>query len=480
MQLSPKLSLKLTQKLVMTPQLQQAIRLLQLSRLDLEQAIQEEMVENPVLEEEAAEEGTIEERIAEAAAEKNKSEGEEEHGGEKELDWEQYMDSAISSGFQAEAGVPLDDGERPTLESTYTVERSLADHLVWQLRVSNLPDFVKQIGPCLIGCLDGDGYLREDDDALAQLCHCPGERISEALVYLRRLDPLGAFARDLTDCLLLQLKQLPDPHPLVEPLILKYLKDLETRRYKEVAEALEVSVDEVLAALHQLRQLEPKPGRRFDSDAPIYVVPDVYVVRKGDQFEIRLNDDGLPRPRISPYYLEMYKRLNNEEMDAASREFIKEKLNHAMALIKSLDQRQKTIFRTTESILRFQRDFFLKGPNYLRPLILRDVAEDLGMHESTISRVTSNKYLHCERGIFELKYFFSSSLKSTHGEDLSAVYVKNRLREILAEEDTNHCLSDQALANLLAKEGIKIARRTVAKYRDELKILPAASRRRGY
>jgi RNA polymerase sigma-54 factor len=480
MQLSPKLSLKLTQKLVMTPQLQQAIRLLQLSRLDLEQAIQEEMVENPVLEEEETAEGTVEERVAEAAAEKSKTEGEEEHGGEEEINWEQYMDSAISSGFQAEAGVPMDDGERPTLESTYTVERSLADHLVWQLRVSNLPDFVKQIGPCLIGCLDGDGYLREDDDALAQLCHCPCEQIPEVLTHLRHLDPVGAFARDLTECLLLQLRQLPDPHPLVEPLIRNCLKDLETRRYKEVAETLETSVDEVLAALHELRQLEPKPGRRFDSDAPIYVVPDVYVVRKGDQFEIRLNDDGLPRPRISPYYLEMYKRLNSEEMDAASREFIKEKLNHAMALIKSLDQRQKTIFRTTESILRFQRDFFLKGPNYLRPLILRDVAEDLGMHESTISRVTSNKYLHCERGIFELKYFFSSSLKSTHGEDLSAVYVKNRLREILAEEDSNHCLSDQALANLLAKEGIKIARRTVAKYRDELKILPAASRRRGY
>ena len=479
MQLSPKLSLKLTQKLVMTPQLQQAIRLLQLSRLDLEQAIQEEMVENPVLEEEAAEEATIEERVAEAA-EKGKAEGEESRDGETEIDWEQYMDSAISSGFQAEAGVPIDDGERPTLESTYTVERSLADHLVWQLRVSNLPDFVKQIGPCLIGCLDGDGYLREDDDALSQLCHCPAERITEALTHLRRLDPIGAFARDLTDCLLLQLSQVRDPHPLVEPLIRNCMKDLETRRYKEVAETLETSVDEVLTALHQLRQLEPKPGRRFDSDAPIYVVPDVYVVRKGDQFDIRLNDDGLPRPRISPYYLEMYKRLNSEEMDPASREFIKEKLNHAMALIKSLDQRQKTIYRTTESILRFQRDFFLKGPNYLRPLILRDVAEDLGMHESTISRVTSNKYLHCERGIFELKYFFSSSLKSTHGEDLSAVYVKNRLREILTEEDPEHCLSDQALANLLAKEGIKIARRTVAKYRDELKILPAASRRRGY
>ncbi len=478
MQLSPKLSLKLTQKLVMTPQLQQAIRLLQLSRLDLEQAIQEEMVENPVLEDEVADEGTVEQRVAESATEKEKAK--EEGSGGEELDWEKYMDSAISSGFQAEAGVPLDDGERPTLESTYTVERSLADHLVWQLRVSNLPDFVKKIGPCLIGCLDGDGYLREDDDALSQLCHCPAEQIPEVLTHLRRLDPVGAFARDLTECLLIQLRQVADPHPLVEPLIRNFLKDLETRRYTEVAEALETSVDEVLAALHQLRQLEPKPGRRFDSDAPIYVVPDVYVVRKGDQFEIRLNDDGLPRPRISPYYLEMYKRLNSEEMDAASREFIKEKLNHAMALIKSLDQRQKTIYRTTESILRFQRDFFLKGPNFLQPLILRDVAEDLGMHESTISRVTSNKYLHCERGIFELKYFFSSSLKSTHGEDLSAVYVKNRLREILAEEDIKRCLSDQSLANLLAKEGIKIARRTVAKYREELKILPAASRRRGY
>ena len=201
--------------------------------------------------------------------------------------------------------------------------------------------------------------------------------------------------------------------------------------------------------MHQLQQLEPKPGRRFDSDTPFYVVPDVYVVRKGDKFEIRLNDEGLPRPCISPYYLEMYKKLNGIEGDKESKEFIRSKLNNALALIKSLDQRQKTIYRTTESILRFQRDFFLKGPNYLRPLILRDVAEDLGMHESTISRVTSNKYLHCDRGIFELKYFFSSSLKTNQGEDLSAVYVKNRLRQIIEEEDKNHCLSDQAIADIL-------------------------------
>ncbi|HBB39965.1 MAG: RNA polymerase sigma-54 factor [Nitrospirae bacterium CG18_big_fil_WC_8_21_14_2_50_70_55] len=479
MQLTPKLSLKLTQKLVMTPQLQQAIRLLQLSRLDLEQAIQEEMVDNPILEEEATEEATVEERVAEEAAEQSKK-NDEEGGQETEIDWERYMDSAINSGFQAEAGVPAEEGERPTLESTYAVERSLADHLVWQLRVSNLPDFVKEIGPCLIACLDGDGYLRDDDDAIAALCYCARERIPEALVYLRQLDPVGVFARDLTDCLLFQADQLADPHPLLKPLIRDHLKELETRRYQEVAEVLETSVDEVVAALHQLRQLEPKPGRSFDSDAPIYVVPDVYVVRKGDQLEIRLNDEGLPRPRISPYYMEMYKQLNGRPMDSASRDFIREKLNHAIALIKSLEQRQKTIYRTTESILRFQRDFFFKGPNYLRPLILRDVAEDLGMHESTISRVTCNKYLHCERGIFELKYFFSNSIKSTHGDDLSAVYVKNRLREILAAEDPCHCLSDQALAQLLAEEGIKIARRTVAKYRDELKILPAASRRQGY
>ncbi len=475
MQIKPKLSLKLSQKLVMTPQLQQAIRLLQLSRLDLEQAIQQEMVENPVLEEEPAEEER-EELLLEKKEEKEAAEANE---GE-ELDWEHYLESSIRSGFQAEQGVPLDDGERPSLENTYAVERSLADHLVWQLRVSNLPDFVKEVGPCLIGCLDGDGYLREDDESLAELCGCPPERVREALPYLRQLDPPGAFARDLTECLLLQVEQLDDPHPLLEPIIREHLKDLEVRRYKEVAAALDTTVEAVLEALEQLRRLEPKPGRRFDSETPIYVVPDVYVIRKGDQFEIRLNEDGLPKPRISPYYLEMYKRLNGAKMDDASREFIKQKLAHAMALIKSLDQRQKTIYRATESIVRFQRDFFLKGPNYLKPLILRDVAEDLGMHESTISRVTSNKYLHCERGIFELKYFFSSSLKSTHGEDLSAVYVKNRLREIIAAEDKRHCLSDQAIANLLAEEGIKIARRTVAKYREELKILPAASRRRGY
>ncbi|HEX9592437.1 MAG TPA: RNA polymerase factor sigma-54 [bacterium] len=476
MQLATKLSLKMTQKLVMTPQLQQAIRLLQLSRLDLLQAIRQEMVENPVLEEEIVEE----EEIGEAAAQEKEA-GEPVDGRDaEEFDWEGYLNSSIGSGFQAGTGLPVDDGERPTIENTYSVSRSLTDHLIWQLRVDNLPDEVKEIGACLIGCLDSDGYLRDNEATLVNLCHCDPDAMSRTLAELRKFDPAGVFARNLTHCLLLQIDQLRDPHPLLRRIVSNHLKDLESRRYKEVARQLDTTVDDLLAAVHELQQLEPKPGRRFDSDTPFYVVPDVFVIRKGDRFEIRLNDEGLPRPRISPYYLEMYKKHNGIDGDRESKEFIKAKLNNALALIKSLDQRQKTIYRTTESILRFQNDFFLKGTNYLRPLILRDVAEDLGMHESTISRVTSNKYLHCDRGIFELKYFFSSSLKTTQGEDLSAVYVKNRLRQIIEEEDKNRCLSDQVIADLLAKENIKIARRTVAKYRDELKILPISSRKRGY
>jgi len=475
MQLATKLSLKMTQKLVMTPQLQQAIRLLQLSRLDLLQAIRQEMVENPVLEEEILEDDTPET----TALDKERVEPSDGRDGE-EFDWEGYLNSSMGSGFQAGNGLPVDDGERPTLESTYSVSRSLTDHLIWQLRVANLPDAVKEIGACLIGCLDEDGYLRDDEASLVNLCHCDGEAIQTALFELRNFDPPGVFARDLTHCLLLQIDQLPDSHPLLRRVVSHHLKDLESRRYKDVARQLDTTLDDLLAAVHELQQLEPKPGRRFDSDTPFYVVPDVYIVRKGDKFEIRLNDEGLPRPRISPYYLEMYKKLNGIEGDKDSKEFIRSKLNNALALIKSLDQRQKTIYRTTESILRFQRDFFLKGPNYLRPLILRDVAEDLSMHESTISRVTSNKYLHCDRGIFELKYFFSSSLKTNQGEDLSAVYVKNRLRQIIEEEDKNHCLSDQAIADILSQENIKIARRTVAKYREELRILPISSRKRGY
>ncbi|MGD2064434.1 MAG: RNA polymerase sigma-54 factor, partial [Nitrospirota bacterium] len=271
MQLATKLSLKMTQKLVMTPQLQQAIRLLQLSRLDLLQAIRQEMVENPVLEEEM-----IEEDAGDAAALEKEAREPADGRDADEFDWEGYLNSSIGSGFQAGTGLPVDDGERPTIESTYSVSRSLTDHLIWQLRVANLPDEIKEIGACLIGCLDADGYLRDNESTLVNLCHCSPDAISRALTKLRNFDPPGVFARDLTHCLLLQVDQLRDPHPLLRRVVSDHLKDLESRRYKEVARQLDTTVDDLLAAVHELQQLEPKPGRRFDSDTPFYVVPDVY------------------------------------------------------------------------------------------------------------------------------------------------------------------------------------------------------------
>ncbi len=471
MQLDTRLNLKLTQKLVMTPQLQQAIKLLQLSKLELIQSIHQELVENPVLEEEVQE--LTEEEKGVPLNKEGEEDGKTERK-EEDFDWQHYLKDSMGSGY--EAYEPYNDnGETPSYENTLSRKPSLSEHLLWQLNLSHTNDEEKTIAENIIGNLDGDGYLRVSESELEAMTGGEAKTIARALDLVQSLDPAGVGARDLPECLLLQVRQLDADLPLVEAMIQGYLPFLQKKDYAAIARKLEVTVEAVDTAAQVIENLEPKPGRSFGGEDPVYIIPDIYVVRDENDFLILLNDDGLPRLRVSSFYRRMLK--NKNQMNRSTAEYVEGKFKSALWLIRSIEQRQKTIFRTMESILKFQRDFFEKGPSRLKPMVLRDVAEDISMHESTISRVTTNKYVHTPHGIFELKYFFCSGLR-TEGGTISSISVQEQIRKIIMEENRQKPLSDQKIVEILQSQGIDIARRTVTKYRMEQNILSTTERRR--
>ncbi len=458
--------IRLSQELVMTPQLQQAIKLLQLSRLELVDKVQEELAENPLLEE-VKEEPDAEE-AKEAEAEKAEQEA------EPEFDWEQYL-AYYDVGSTPDA--PIDTGEeRPNYENYLSPDTTLQDHLLWQLRLSHLSPPDKQIGALIVGNVDDDGYLRATVDEIADMAGAPAERVEAVLAVVQEFDPLGVASRDLTECLLRQAR-VHELDEVVLRVIEHGLKALETKNYRKLAEQLGISFEAVVDAARQVADLEPRPGRNFAATRVDYVVPDVFVVKEGGEYVVRLNDDGVPRLRVSPYYQSL---LRDESPEGkAAKGYIQERMQAALWLIKSIHQRQQTLFKVATSIVNFQREFLDRGINFLRPLILKDVADDIGMHESTVSRVTTNKYMHSPQGTFELKFFFSSGIQSRDGEDLASRSVKARIREIVGREDPLKPLSDLQIARLLASEyGLKIARRTVSKYRESLGILASSARRR--
>ncbi|NOY54049.1 MAG: RNA polymerase factor sigma-54 [Deltaproteobacteria bacterium] len=471
MQLDTRLNLKLTQKLVMTPQLQQAIKLLQLSKLELIQSIHQELVENPVLEEEAQE--LTEEEKGATLNKESEEDGKPERK-EEDFDWQHYLKDSMGSGYEAYEPYS-DNGETPSYENTLSRKPSLSEHLLWQLNLSHISDEEKMIAENIIGNLDGDGYLRVSETELETMTGAEAETIARALDLVQSLDPVGVGARDLQECLLLQVRQLDADLPLVEAMIKDYLPWLQKKDYAAIARKLEVTLEDVDTASRVIENLEPKPGRSFGGEDPVYIIPDIYVVRDENDFLILLNDDGLPRLRVSSFYRRMLK--NKNQMNRSTAEYVEGKFKSALWLIRSIEQRQKTIYRTMESILKFQRDFFEKGPSRLKPMVLRDVAEDINMHESTISRVTTNKYVHTPHGIFELKYFFCSGLRTEDGT-VSSISVQEQIRKIIMEEDRKKPLSDQKIVEILQKQGIDIARRTVTKYRIEQNILSTTERRR--
>jgi RNA polymerase sigma-54 factor len=471
MQLDTRLNLKLTQKLVMTPQLQQAIKLLQLSKLELIQSIHLELMENPVLEED------VQELTAEEKALSQNREGESEElvqRNEDEFDWQHYLNDSMGTGYEAYEPYS-DNGDTPSYENTLSRKPTLSEHLVWQLNLSRGSEERKGIAEYIIGNLDGDGYLRVTNEELAAMTGTTEEKVLEALELVQSFDPVGVAARDLKECLLLQVRQLETGTPLVETIIEEYLPQLQKKDFATIARKVGIEADEVAVAARVIENLEPKPGRSFGGDEPLYIIPDIYVVRDGNDFAILLNDDGLPRLRVSSFYRRMLK--NKSQINSSTAEYVEGKFKSALWLIRSIEQRQKTIYRTMESILKFQRAFFEQGPSHLKPMVLRDVAEDISMHESTISRVTTNKYVHTPHGIFELKYFFCSGLKAESGS-VSSISVQEQIRKLIQEEDHQRPLSDQKIVEILKEQGIDIARRTVTKYRIEQNILSTTERRR--
>ncbi|MEO6777684.1 MAG: RNA polymerase factor sigma-54 [Kofleriaceae bacterium] len=487
--------LRLSQQLVMTPQLQQAIRLLQLSRMELAELVHEEMLENPILDDEMDLDnerspdldpvGSDEQLAHQLESQGNSTEtaiegsmvdgvAQTEIKGDasavNEIDWENYLDS-----YQAGPSMPgfRGDGEEmPSLEATLTRPPSLHDHLAWQLKMTDLSPERLEIGMTILGNIDADGYIKDPPiEELAGDLGADPVMCEEVLEKIQTFDPTGIGARSLAECMLIQCVAAGQDDDLCVKMIRSHLGNLEKKNYQAIARDLKAPLEEVYEAAKVIMEFDPRPGRQYSSDDPHYVTPDVYIHKVGDKYFVVPNDDGLPKLKISGFY------KNAMGSGAASKDYVQDKLRSAQWLIRSIQQRQRTIIKVAESILKFQREFFEKGIAHLKPLILRDVAEDIGMHESTVSRVTTSKYVHTPQGIFELKFFFNSGISRTNGEDVASQAVKSKIKELVLSEDVKRPHSDQKIVELLKKGGIDIARRTVAKYREQLGILSSSKRK---
>jgi RNA polymerase sigma-54 factor len=476
MPIQQKLHTKLVQKLILTPSLQQAIKLLPMSTLELADLLNQEMVENPLLEEVPTEE------LQPAEQPQQQEKTPDQPGAEKgdswdDADYEYFFGDYLDDGYRSRT--PSEVKELPPIENTLSTAASLSDHLLWQLSLQTDDEALKEVGAAIIGNLDDDGYLVASVEEIAAMGEWPVAHVERALQHVQTFDPIGVAARDLQECLWLQLRHLGLEGTPTEKIVTEHLRLLQNHQVPEIARKLGMTIDDLKEHVEIIRNLDPKPGSRYNPSQSQYVIPDVYVVKVEDQYVAALNEEGLPQLRISP----VYKRLLDKtgagggEQNDETRAYVKDKFRSALWLIKSVDQRQKTIHKVATSIINFQREFLDRGIEYLRPLVLRDVANDIGMHESTVSRVVNNKYMHTPQGVFELKYFFHSGISSSYGESVSSVTIKQRIRKIIENEDPRKPLSDSKIVSILQKEGLMLARRTIAKYREELKI-PTSNQRK--
>ncbi|MCC7201118.1 MAG: RNA polymerase factor sigma-54 [Nitrospirae bacterium] len=477
-----KLDLRLTQKLIMTPQLQQAIKLLQLSKLELEQTVNQALLENPFLDEAQVETTETEEDEAykTTSASELASKPEDDEGGAlspldgENLKWGEYLSD---DGFDnKETGYYKDNEEDGmTYDQMLTRPSSLSDHLSWQLNLATSdPDIIKA-GDIIIGNLDDNGYLQSSLEEVTAASGVSVEKAGEALSLLQQFDPPGIAARDLRECLLIQLAQLGVKGTIVETIVSEHLSDFEKKRFPAIARRLGITLEDLAHALKVIERLEPKPGRLFYASDNLAIIPDVFVVKHEGEYVVLLNDDGIPRLKLNPTYRRMLR--GGTEIADEAKGYLEEKFRSAIWMIRSIEQRNRTIYKVAQSIVKCQEDFLEKGINNLKPLTLREIAEDINMHESTVSRVTHNKYICTPQGIFELKYFFSSGLNTSDGNSCSSKSVRDMIHKLITDENHQKPFSDQQIMEYLKGQQIEIARRTVAKYRKELKI-PSASRRR--
>jgi RNA polymerase sigma-54 factor len=447
------LQMQQTQKLVMTPELRQAIAVLQLPVAELSDFIEQELLENPCLEAEPKEE-------PEEPAERSET--------RELLDY-------LGNDYNGSSSAPDGEDELGFEAFTATVP-TLQEHLMAQLYLAGLDACGRRIGEFLIDSLDDHGYLTITVAEAATKLNVSEEQVERVLQVVQGFDPPGAGARSLQECLLLQWATVDDGNELVPLLIEHHLDDLGEGRITRIAELLGVTPAEVQEAADMIRTLDPKPGRRFGSpNETRYVVPDAAVERVGQEYVVVINESPVPKLLVSNHYRQML----SAPVDAEARKFVEQKIHSAMWLIKAIEQRRLTLFRVVESIVKFQRDFFDRGVRYLRPLTLRDVADVVGVHESTVSRATAGKYVQTPLGTFELKFFFSSGVDNARGEGVAAESVKRMIADLIAKEDSSDPLSDQTLTDMLTKQGVNISRRTVAKYREEMGV-PSSSKRKRY
>ena len=448
----------LTQTLIMTPQLQMAIKLLQLSRMELVEKVKQELKENPALED-----------LSEAGCENETNDMDQTIN---RIDRQIQLDSR---NYQGAAGRETESREFIDYEKFTATGTSLSEHLLWQLLMTSPTREEKKIGSIIAGNLDEDGYLKISVDEIAEMAATAPARAEQVLSVMQTFDPIGVCARDLKECLLLQIMHHGIEDDRITAIITDHLHHLARNNLRAICKALKISAKDISPLIDVIKSLDPRPARQFGSDACRYIEPDVFVYRQDGEFVIALNNHGMPRLRISPLYRKY--AMDKDKISTEALNYLKEKTRSAAWLIKSIHRRQRTLYRVMESILKFQRAFFEKGLSHLKPMILRDVAEDIEMAEATVSRITTRKYVHSPRGLFSLKYFFNSSVNRIHGEPIASVCVQEKIKAIVAGENPARPLSDERITDILKAADIDIARRTVAKYREAIG-LPGSSKRR--
>jgi RNA polymerase sigma-54 factor len=477
-------NLKLTQSLIMTQKLQQAIKLLQLSRMELVGEITQALETNPVLEDDQFEEEkvTAENELeagnfsnGDSPSEEVKTEAENKSATE-EWDWDSFLKDRLMPPPMGE----YEEREALPFESLNAQKTTLRSHLIWQLKMAELDEEGETIGLLIIGNLDKDGYLRVSvEEIAAEMGGIDPARVEQILEIVQSFDPPGVAARTLKECLQLQLKFQSIDDPLVLAIVDRHLTNLGNKNYHAIARDLKAPLEKIVEASDLIANLEPKPGRGFDAEEADYINPDVHVEKVGNEYVIRLNDDGLPKLRVNSFYLEAMR--GPDKLPDSVKSYIQKHLDNALWFIRSIHQRQKTLYRVTESIVRFQQEFLDHGLSHLKPLTLRQVAEDVQMHESTISRVTTNKYVYTPQGVFDLKFFFNSAINMSLGDQIASESVKEKIRQMVQSENPENPLSDQEIADMLRRQDVIIARRTVAKYRGMLGVLSSSKRKKpGY
>jgi len=460
------LELRLAPRLIISPVLQQSIELLALPRLELQHLIQNQLQENPLLEEVPLPE------YRDSLEDYQTSQTGDGQGGlrEIEIDWENYM------WDNADLGYVEDQQDTSSPEINLTKSPSLPEHLIWQLNLSSKTEREKQIGMAIIEEIDGEGYFRGNLAEIAGRLKIKKEEVEEVLQLIQTFDPPGVGARNLKECLLLQIRDLEEDRKLLERIIKRHLEELQPANYAKIASSLKVPLERIIKAARTIRTLNPKPGTKFQNEPTEYIIPDVIVIKEYGEYKVIVNDEGLPRLRINPLYKSILR--GNKGLDGKIRQYVEEKFRSAIWLIKGIEQRRKNLYKVACSIVKFQRDFLDHGINHLKPLVLRDVAQDIDVHESTVSRINNNKYMDTPQGLFEFKFFFHSSLGTVAGGQRSSITVKNTLKELINNEDPNNPYTDDQLVELFRRNNIIIARRTINKYRRELGIPDSSQRKR--